>query len=736
MTQTADRLTDLFELARKKDWKKLDAAWVDNLGDPITDPKFYAHLGQSLIKSKQINRLEEMTQLVVTQLNDDGKHLEAVRILRTVLRMVPNSTGLREPLLTALRAEYADRPLLEDYIRASKLEEEGHLGSRLLLFEQMMTTAVGSVFRHKTWGLGQVTEQQVDGDKVTLDFGDQGTKTFSFGGVREFLDRIPPSNLLAQTVTDPEGLANEAKENPVDVVKRALGSGGRTIRQTDLKTIFVPLVFTNAQWSRWWTMAKDKLRMDPFIEVGLGTNAEISLRESARRPEEELTKRLEAAETHNARHQAVREAVRFLKSGAIEPAALAEFANQMKAGYDESGDGATKLTWALFAEELNRAVDGESPIWNPDIAEVFEAVGDGVDLVSGLALGDHKMRALEMIKAHSQVKFGEVCVALIDESPMTVAKWMMRELLAEESLHQSAIDALGQLLLDPGNHPEAYMWAMRQVMGGPWAHLSVDNDATSILARTLDFLETLQRRIDREDPQTAALRGLATRIRNTLEENHHELMVHTFRDLTSEAAKALYGRMAKMTALSDAWKGAATASLQMVRSDLTAHTSKEDAEMHLVTEASLKEKRAEMQRIRTVDIPANSKDIEIARAHGDLSENAEYKAAKERQVILHRRAEELQRLIEQARPIVPSAITCEVVAPGTTITVVNHSEDDAEERYSLLGMWDADPDKGIIFYKAPFAEQFLRKRQGDRLTVSLPSGEQKDYEILKIEKAV
>ena len=142
--------------------------------------------------------------------------------------------------------------------------------------------------------------------------------------------------------------------------------------------------------------------------------------------------------------------------------------------------------------------------------------------------------------------------------------------------------------------------------------------------------------------------------------------------------------------------------------------------------------------VRTMKVRTNADsphDSQLAREFGDLRENAEYKAAKERQVILHRRAEELQNLLDHARPIVPSTVTGEAVAPGTRIHVKNRTSDE-EESYSLLGMWDADPDQGIIFYKAPFAAQFLRHREGETLTITIPSGESFEYEILRIERAV
>jgi transcription elongation factor GreA len=202
-----------------------------------------------------------------------------------------------------------------------------------------------------------------------------------------------------------------------------------------------------------------------------------------------------------------------------------------------------------------------------------------------------------------------------------------------------------------------------------------------------------------------------------------------------DQARSLYKHMTGLTALSDAWKHAAIQSLLNVRSDLRQRPEEEERPPLFVTAESLREKQSELQRIRTEDIPANSKDIQIAREHGDLSENAEYKAAKERQELLHRRAEELQELIDRARPIVPEAIKGDVIAPGTRARLRNLGSQQ-EESFTFLGMWDADPDNGIISYLSPIGQQLLRHRVGETQKVKLPSGDVTEYEILAIEKAI
>ena len=99
-------------------------------------------------------------------------------------------------------------------------------------------------------------------------------------------------------------------------------------------------------------------------------------------------------------------------------------------------------------------------------------------------------------------------------------------------------------------------------------------------------------------------------------------------------------------------------------------------------------------------IPANSKEIAIARSYGDLSENHEYKAAKEMQKILMRRKEELETQLARARGTDFSNAKTDVVGIGTIVQATDLGTNQPET-FTILGAWDSDPDKGVISYLSP-----------------------------------
>ncbi|RMF13519.1 MAG: transcription elongation factor GreA [Alphaproteobacteria bacterium] len=140
--------------------------------------------------------------------------------------------------------------------------------------------------------------------------------------------------------------------------------------------------------------------------------------------------------------------------------------------------------------------------------------------------------------------------------------------------------------------------------------------------------------------------------------------------------------------------------------------------------------KEELQRLKGVERPAVVRAIEEARAHGDLSENAEYHAAKERQGMIEARVMELEDRLARAEVIDPSRFDGDKVMFGATVTLID--EDDREIVYQIVGVEESDVKAGRISYNSPLARALIGRRLGDEVEVVTPSGE-KYYEIARIE---
>ncbi|MFA5119900.1 transcription elongation factor GreA [Zavarzinia sp.] len=139
---------------------------------------------------------------------------------------------------------------------------------------------------------------------------------------------------------------------------------------------------------------------------------------------------------------------------------------------------------------------------------------------------------------------------------------------------------------------------------------------------------------------------------------------------------------------------------------------------------------AELKRLKTVDRPSVIQAISAAREHGDLSENAEYHAAKERQSFIETRVIELEDKISRAQVIDVSKLSGTVIKFGATITLVD-TDTEEEQVFQIVGVDEADVKAGRLSVSSPVARALIGKTVGDEIEVTTPGGH-KSYEILKV----
>ncbi|MGD2125182.1 MAG: transcription elongation factor GreA [Desulfobacteraceae bacterium] len=149
-----------------------------------------------------------------------------------------------------------------------------------------------------------------------------------------------------------------------------------------------------------------------------------------------------------------------------------------------------------------------------------------------------------------------------------------------------------------------------------------------------------------------------------------------------------------------------------------------------ITKEGLEKLKQELSHMESVERPANIRAIEEARGHGDLSENAEYHAAKERQSFIDGRINELRLIIGKSEIIEMEEGPSDRVVFGKTV-LLYAIQTDEEVRYQLLGPYESEPDKGKISVTSPLGQALIGTRVGDEIRVRTPGGMQ-EFEVLEI----
>lgn len=150
-----------------------------------------------------------------------------------------------------------------------------------------------------------------------------------------------------------------------------------------------------------------------------------------------------------------------------------------------------------------------------------------------------------------------------------------------------------------------------------------------------------------------------------------------------------------------------------------------------ITAGGYRRLQDELLRLRKEELPRNVRAIEEARAHGDLSENAEYHAAKERNAIILAKIAEIEAFLSRAEVVDPLPEPCGRVVFGCSVTIYD-PDTDQETRYQIVGNSESDPAAGRISLASPLAQALLAKEEGDEVKVKTPGGV-RDLEIVCIE---
>ena len=138
----------------------------------------------------------------------------------------------------------------------------------------------------------------------------------------------------------------------------------------------------------------------------------------------------------------------------------------------------------------------------------------------------------------------------------------------------------------------------------------------------------------------------------------------------------------------------------------------------------------ELRMLKSVERPAVIRAIAEARSHGDLSENAEYDAARERQSFIEGRIIELGEIISAAEVIDPASLSGDTVKFGAHVKLVDE-ETDKEATYQIVGMHEADIKQALLSISSPLAKALINKKVGDTISVPAPGGD-RTYEILSV----
>jgi transcription elongation GreA/GreB family factor len=584
-----------------------------------------------------------------------------------------------------------------------KLVEAGKLTTKSA--GQLDKLKPGTYCLHKSWGFGRVREWNLLLNQIVIDFATKKSHPMQAQYAAENLTPLAPEHFLVRKATDLASIKNLTKESPVALVQNILESLDGKASAQQIGDWLIGDIFTEAEWKRWWESTRKALKASGAFSIPAKKTDPIQIRGEGVSHADELL-------------------VAFNK--ARQPKQQIAAAEQIIKSYEQFKEPEKQLQPIVVATE-NAAARNQK--LHPELA--FELIIARDDLLArvpslhtthiGLTLPkmivEEEKRLTLILPNLPAAKEKRVLQAL----PAALgAGWTERALRLMEASHGRMVAQIPRILNETGQHAELRTMLQRSIR---------EHSATSEMLIWLcgekedwsdlitpDLLWAILAALEREQHSGT---GRASKLQKALVDDR-ELLGEMFKKVDVGLARDAMRRLQVTPLFDELTKRSLLARMVKVYPDLESMIagaeSQEKAAPLIVSWSSLEKRRAEYEEVVKVKIPANTKEIAIARSYGDLSENFEFKAAKQMQSVLMRRKAELEVMLHDARGTSFENPDTSRVSIGTIVTLRN-AETNVEETYTILGAWDGDPERHIISYKTAIGQALLGHEVGE--TVSL-----------------
>src|ERR1700730_16038667 len=597
-----------------------------------------------------------------------------------------------------------------------KLVEAGKLTSKAA--EKLNALKPGTFYLHKSWGFGRVAEWNLLLNQIVIDFAGKKGHPMQLQYAAENLEVIPPEHFLARKANDLEGIKKLAKEDAAALVRSILESLGGKATAQQISDWMVPALFNEAEWKKWWESARKQMKASGAFSIPVKKTEPIQMRAEGVSQADELSEafnrarqpkqQLAALEQIIKSHQQFKDPEKQLQPviAAIENVAARnqklhpELTFELVLGRDDLLERLAQLKSTHIGLTLTRLIQDEERRLVLILPKLPAAKEKRVLQALPAALGERwSARALQLMQAAHGRMVAQIPHVFREAGQYAELKTMLERSLRE---HSATSEMLVWLCDERADWPELIN--------------------PELLAAILSALE-------REQFLAA---GRASKLQRLLLDDR-QLFQDMFGKADAGLARDALRRLQLSPLFDELTKRSLLARIVKVFPDLESMIAgaqpQEKTAPLVVSWSSLEKRKAEYEELVKKKIPENIKEISLARSYGDLSENFEYKAAKQMQAVLARRRAELEQALQNARGTSFENPDTSRVSIGTIVTVGDKASN-KPETYTILGAWDGDPDRNIISYQTAIGQALLGHKAGE--DVILPNGE---CEIVSIEPA-
>jgi len=673
-------------LLAKGDFDSIENEWLARLEEEPGDLDYFVGVARALAGNGEEKRARVLLEMLDEQLRD-GRWAARLDLLRRAGTLLLPADKVHSAIVSTLTKLYGDRSTFKGLAEAAGLHRATHdlpkTWEKVDRLESLLAFDVGTVVAMEGKGVGKVVDANLGLESFKVDFERHRGLMVGFKAAAKLLRPLAPPHVLRRKLEDPDGLR---AATPPELLRITLQSFDRPLTAGEIREVLSGIV-GETQWTSWWGAAR---KHPQLLASGGGARQTYTWADSSGDAQDSVWRAFDRAEPRRKLELLRREGARdrVLRDRMADD--LAEIAAA------SATEGDPGLAWEIwFGLERSGGVPETSPhgpssSWSPEALLAGRDISGLGRLFEGIEERLLRERAYLMVRErradwpaiYRDAMTRETDARALDTLAAGLAVGGPREL-------ERFVDGL---LAQPHRQPAAFAWLAERA--------AIDEEMRS--RNPLRLLQQILGSLNRDEFATYRQRLLALAESGA---TVPRLLTH----LTPDQAPLAEDAVRRAAALEPYQRDQLVAALELRFQSLRRDVA---VPLYAIPE-SIAAKHAELHQIMTVDIPANRKAIAEARAMGDLRENFEYKAARQRHEVLNARASALNAELARVRPIEPGDVDLSGVRIGTRAHLVGPGG--RERVITVLGPWESRPEEDVLSYESDLGKSLLDKPVGTTL---------------------
>jgi len=645
--------------------------------------------------------VEAILPLIMT-VADEEEQLELLCHLYDL--QTSNSQALYDLAREILTRRFGDDPKFNEKLRIVGLRTKDTFQGVLSKFLLLNHIAKGNFVLHASdWGVGEILDYSFLREQITVEFENLGgvQKAISFRNAFRSLIPLSKDNFLAMRFVVPDQLEAQAMKDPVGLIMHLLRDlGPKTANE--IKDLLYEYVIDPDKYSKWWQAARIKLKKDGHIQLPKTAKDRFELREEKLSVEDRLQHALKGKEgfyeIFGTIYSLIRDFPELLKKKSTSADEIRE-----KALYLLEMEGVNDIDRLQVYFFLQYFLDDAS--YADQIRTVIQEVEDvkrALCQIEVVVMRKHFMQAIRQFRRDWEDLF---CQMILVAEPSQLKDYLLKELSAKEAVPKF-LEQLEYLLDHPASYPEPFLWYFQKIVSKEARLMTTQRDQERFFESFLLLLSSYEHR--------SGCRDIVKKMHNLLTGQRFKIVREVLKNSDNAFAQEFLLLASKCHSIAKHNQKILRSLVEVVHGTKTPSEPTADPSIIWTTDEGYQKVKEQIKHLGTVEIVDNAKEIEAARALGDLRENAEFKSAIERRSRLQNKLKTLSDQFHHARIITPDDITLDVVGVGNRVELQNEKGERVE--FSILGPWDANPDEQILSAQSKLAQTLVGKRVDDEFT--------------------